>query len=286
MVAIGLCGSMGGSGGERKKGLTRDSSSRGRGQTTDSPAAAHPAPRTRVAGTAGCSTHRMLPRLAKLTKHLGPCRAAPAPAMRRCASSEPISTLLTGTGDPVAEKMTEDAKDILLASLRAADPRVGISHAVSLSEDGAVLTVSGSSYTLKDYDEVLVVGAGKASAQMAAAVCEILRGRVTGGHVVTKYEHSEGAETGPVTVTEASHPVPDEAGLEGGRRVLELARGAVSAGRPLCGSVLPCTTIPCPPTPRATCIAMRLGGWAATACSPGSGCWRARVHGGVVMTCM
>lgn len=44
--------------------------------------------------------------------------------------------------------------------------------------------------------------------------------------MVTKYEHTMGAATGVVTVSEAAHPVPDVAGVEGGRRILELAEAA------------------------------------------------------------
>eukprot|EP01048_Picozoa_sp_COSAG05_P029579 COSAG05_NODE_9803_length_600_cov_1.215569_1_plen_156_part_10 len=143
------------------------------------------------------------------------------------ASASSISPRLISPSDPVAEKLTvnlalltalspgcswlnwpctrqEDAKDILLASLHAADPRVGIMKSVTLSSDGQTLTVSGRAYALGDYDEVIVVGAGKASAQMAATIVEILGDRVTGGHVVTKYEHTNGAATGPISVTEAA----------------------------------------------------------------------------------
>ena len=97
---------------------------------------------------------------------------------------------------------------------------------VSLSADGSVLNVFETAYPLSDYDDVVVVGAGKASAQMAEAVLDILGERVTKGHVVTKYEHTNAAKTGPVTVTESGHPVPDEPGVEGGRKVMALAEAA------------------------------------------------------------
>ena len=54
------------------------------------------------------------------------------------------------------------------------------------------------------------------TAQMAQAVLGILGARVSGGHVVTKYDHTKGARTAPVTVSEAAHPVPDDAGVAGG----------------------------------------------------------------------
>ena len=70
----------------------------------------------------------------------------------------------------------------------------------------------------------LVLGAGKASARMAAAFedawgpCE--------GLVVTRYGH--GHPTRFVEVAEAAHPVPDAAGLDASTRILELARSATA----------------------------------------------------------
>lgn len=79
---------------------------------------------------------------------------------------------------------------------------------------------------MAEYDDVIVVGAGKASAQMAATVLEIMGARVTGGHVVTKYDHTNNAVTGPILVSEAAHPIPDEAGVAGGSAVVAAATAA------------------------------------------------------------
>ncbi|MFG1418772.1 glycerate kinase [Xanthobacter sp. V0B-10] len=69
----------------------------------------------------------------------------------------------------------------------------------------------------------LVLGAGKAAARMAQAF-EAEWGRPCEGLVVTRYGHA--CPTRFVEVVEAAHPVPDAAGLEATRRILELARGA------------------------------------------------------------
>ncbi|MFG1480256.1 glycerate kinase [Xanthobacter sp. V4C-4] len=69
----------------------------------------------------------------------------------------------------------------------------------------------------------LVLGAGKAAARMARAF-EQEWGRPCAGLVVTRYGH--GCATRHVEVVEAGHPVPDAAGQEATRRILELARGA------------------------------------------------------------
>ena len=69
---------------------------------------------------------------------------------------------------------------------------------------------------------VIVVGAGKAAAAMAAAVEQHYPAPVE-GLVVTRYEH--GAPTSRIEVVEASHPVPDAAGREAATRVLKAVEG-------------------------------------------------------------
>ncbi|GGF64732.1 hydroxypyruvate reductase [Azorhizobium oxalatiphilum] len=69
----------------------------------------------------------------------------------------------------------------------------------------------------------IVIGAGKASARMARAF-EKEWGRPCEGLIVTRYGH--GCETQYVEIVEASHPVPDQAGFDAARRILELARSA------------------------------------------------------------
>lgn len=71
----------------------------------------------------------------------------------------------------------------------------------------------------------IVIGAGKASAQMAAAFEKVWDGPVD-GLVVTRYGY--GARCERIEIIEAAHPVPDAAGLEASRRLLEKVRGLTS----------------------------------------------------------
>lgn len=70
--------------------------------------------------------------------------------------------------------------------------------------------------------KVIVIGAGKAAAAMAAVIEREWQGEVS-GLVVTRYEH--GADCRKIEVVEAAHPVPDDAGERVARRVLELVSG-------------------------------------------------------------
>ena len=69
---------------------------------------------------------------------------------------------------------------------------------------------------------VVVIGAGKASAAMAAAVERAWTGPLE-GLVVTRYGHA--VPTDRIEIVEASHPVPDEAGERAARRLLDLVAG-------------------------------------------------------------
>lgn len=67
----------------------------------------------------------------------------------------------------------------------------------------------------------IVVGAGKASAEMAR-VLEQHYAAPVGGLVVTRYGH--GAPTRSIEIVEAGHPVPDASGERGARRALAMVQ--------------------------------------------------------------
>jgi len=74
----------------------------------------------------------------------------------------------------------------------------------------------------KPAGKTIVVGAGKASAQMARAF-EQLWGQPVDGLVVTRYGHA--VPTTQIEIVEASHPVPDEAGYLAARRMMAKVHG-------------------------------------------------------------
>ena len=158
-------------------------------------------------------------------------RAAPMLARRWACRSFASQQ---GEGNLTNDQMLADANTIFRSSLAAADPRQGIKRALRLSEDGATLTVSSiiNQHELRmgDYDRVMLLGAGKAAAQMAEAVEGVLQhcDKFDGGLVVTKYDHAEGTRLNKVRTLEAAHPVPDAAGAAASREILELAQAADS----------------------------------------------------------
>ena len=69
---------------------------------------------------------------------------------------------------------------------------------------------------------LIVIGAGKASAAMARAVEDHWAGPLS-GLVVTRYGYAVPCQR--IEIVEASHPVPDAAGLRAAQRMLELVQG-------------------------------------------------------------
>ncbi len=118
-----------------------------------------------------------------------------------------------------AEQRRADASDIFAAAVAAADPHRCVLEALQV--DCGRLLVAGRSYDLDRFTEILVIGAGKATPAMAAAVEERLGNRITAGAINTKYGHAVPLER--IETTEAGHPLPDEAGVAGTLKMLELA---------------------------------------------------------------
>ncbi|RLP26698.1 glycerate kinase [Mesorhizobium sp. YM1C-6-2] len=74
----------------------------------------------------------------------------------------------------------------------------------------------------KPKGRTIVIGAGKGSAQMAAAFEKAWDGPIE-GLVVTRYGYAARCER--IEIIEAAHPVPDEAGLIASKRLLEKVSG-------------------------------------------------------------
>jgi hydroxypyruvate reductase len=116
--------------------------------------------------------------------------------------------------------LRQDALEIFAAALKASDPAEAIRRHMPPTTE------------FDRFREIWVVGAGKASARMAAAVEEILGERITGGVIATKDGHL--ANTKRTQLRESSHPVPDERGVAAAREILSIARSATEDDLIIC----------------------------------------------------
>ena len=113
---------------------------------------------------------------------------------------------------------------VLEAALAAVDPAAAVRNALTVS--GHLLTIDGQEYDLRAYRRCVVIGAGKAGAPMVQAIETALGDKIEGGLVVVKDEHSR--PTQRVRLVEASHPMPNQAGVDAGHQILALAHEATA----------------------------------------------------------
>lgn len=118
---------------------------------------------------------------------------------------------------------TTPARDVALtcveSGIKAALPGRVVARELVL--DGDRLHVGGTTYDLGRYDELVVVGGGKASGRLAVALDQLFGDRLDRGAVVA----ADPAATGRVEVLVGNHPVPGKGSVAGARRVLEVLEG-------------------------------------------------------------
>ncbi len=112
------------------------------------------------------------------------------------------------------------AMELVRAALAAVDPARAV--AGHLDRQGRSLRVGGRAYRLTKPGRVFVVGAGKAGGGMAAAVEERLGEHLSAGWVNVRQGYEPSQPLRRVHVHPAAHPLPDEPGVEGTRRILEM----------------------------------------------------------------
>jgi glycerate 2-kinase len=95
-----------------------------------------------------------------------------------------------------------------------------------------ILSIGGSQIDLKTLTNIYVIGAGKASANMAKEIENILGDRIKAGHVVVKYGH--GCVLQYIEVSEAGHPVPDDNGYAATQKILDIANQATENDLVIC----------------------------------------------------
>jgi hydroxypyruvate reductase/glycerate 2-kinase len=116
-------------------------------------------------------------------------------------------------------RLREVALDLGEQGLRALSPAAGLRRHVQLVGDE--LVVPGRSYDLRAFDKIVVLGAGKASVELALGLEELLGERVTGGLVVVPGP----PEVAPrrIRLVEATHPLPSQTSFEAGRELVAAA---------------------------------------------------------------
>ncbi|MFV2040436.1 MAG: glycerate kinase, partial [Candidatus Hydrothermarchaeales archaeon] len=124
-------------------------------------------------------------------------------------------------GDKFAREI---ALTLLERVLTEADPKVAMQRALQLEE--GELKIQGQVFDLEAYDKIYVIGGGKAGGGMAESVENLLGERISGGWINIPTGTKKRYKTKIIVLNESTHPVPNEAGVKGSKRILEIAQGA------------------------------------------------------------
>lgn len=115
--------------------------------------------------------------------------------------------------------LKELATRVFLETLRAIEPGSKIKEKLRIDAD--TLHVGGERIALDHYREVVLIGMGKASMKMGAAVEALLGDRIKRGILVTNHEFNIDVRSDVVV---AGHPLPDAESLRAGESIVELVR--------------------------------------------------------------
>ena len=111
----------------------------------------------------------------------------------------------------------------LSAAIDSVRPDSLIKRTVKFSNNElSVRDIYGNIAILTEFEHVYIVGAGKAALGMAFAMCSILNDKVAAGAITVPYGIKSQKKLKKVLVTEASHPIPDNAGIEGTKKILSI----------------------------------------------------------------
>ncbi|HSN95681.1 MAG TPA: DUF4147 domain-containing protein [Nitrososphaeraceae archaeon] len=108
-------------------------------------------------------------------------------------------------------------------AVRAVDPMRLIKSSLKLRSDRLFINDikhQRANIDLKSINSIYLIGAGKATARMALAVCEILKDKISGGAITIPYGSNGSFED--IFVTHASHPIPDASGVKGTQKMIKI----------------------------------------------------------------
>jgi glycerate-2-kinase len=114
--------------------------------------------------------------------------------------------------------LRKTAIDLINATFSACDPFTAARNNLHLHGDR--LIVGDREYELQLYENIYVIGAGKATTRIAQAIEECLGKRISAGRVIAK--HGDHFHLNQIEKSCAAHPLPDAASHAGARDIMNI----------------------------------------------------------------
>jgi glycerate 2-kinase len=125
------------------------------------------------------------------------------------------------------EEMRKISKAIFSKAISGVNPYKRLKEMLQIEKGGLLIRMEEGSEKMFDltvFHRIFLIGTGKASAAMAQAIENIFGDRVTHGLITTKYGHVLPLEK--TEIIEAGHPIPDQNGIEGSKKIRNLLKGS------------------------------------------------------------
>ena len=129
--------------------------------------------------------------------------------------------------DNLLKQIRSEAEEIFKSAVKAVDPYDAVKRFVRVEDNSLILSVKDQTMVKLDlmkYDRISIVGGGKATAPMAMAIEDLFGEKIHQGLINVKYGFTQ-----PLTITktiEANHPLPDQNGVKGTRKILDFLQSA------------------------------------------------------------
>jgi len=148
-----------------------------------------------------------------------------------------ISELLEKKIDKQNLKLRKKALDLLENSIQAVRPKILVEKAIKIQDER--LFINNDEYNLGNFNKLYIIGGGKATAEMAFSIENILT-----KYSKIEYEgiinvpkgtiESELSERSKIKINYASHPIPDENGLKGTKLMMKIIEHSLDNDLILC----------------------------------------------------
>ncbi len=113
----------------------------------------------------------------------------------------------------------------LESAIMSVQPEILIRRSLKLRDSKlSISDIKGNTAELDidNFESIFVVGAGKGTAKMAESLSHILKGKITHGAINVPYGNKTRLDS--IYITEANHPIPDEAGVEGTKKIIDILK--------------------------------------------------------------
>ena len=133
-----------------------------------------------------------------------------------------METLVNNAKTSELEKARRILTEVVENTIKAGDPRSSVQKWIALDENR--LKIADCEVALDKVGKIVIVGGGKAGTAMATTIEQILGDLLSGGIVNIPVGTMPKDYHGKIQFTEVTHPVPNDAGVEGARNMLSLVK--------------------------------------------------------------